>query len=156
MQPSLYWRHVYSRQTAWCRQCGRRRRLGTLRNFTRHQAALVRRLSDKGHDAALGMHTSRRAFSPNRFDTALGQRLQEVVQHVLAPADEGGGETSPEYPTGALQDALALHVVDPLVRAVVLIAVAFDRQPRVVVSLNHQINAVLADPHLGRDPVAPL
>ena len=50
----------------------------------------------------------------------------------------------------------ALHVVGPLVRAVVLVAVALDRQPSVVVPLHHHVDAVLADPHLWRHPVATL
>src|SRR3990172_71854 len=102
------------------------------------------------------MHARRRTFGTNCFDAAVGQRLQEVPEHFHPPADEGGGETPPEHPARALQHALPLHVVGPFVRTVVLVAVALDRKPSVVVSLYHHVDAVLPNSHLWRHPVATL
>src|SRR5207249_4538851 len=102
------------------------------------------------------MHAPPRAFGPNGFDAALGQCRQETPNHFLPPSDEGGGETPPEHTARTLQYALPLHVVGPFIHTVVLVAVALDGKPSVVVSLYHHVDAVLPNPHLGRYPIATL
>src|ERR1019366_8690062 len=125
--------------------------------FSGPDFGLIRRFGDRGHDAVFGMHAPRRAFGPNRFDTALGQRPQEVPEHFLPTAYERGRETPPEHsPASTHKVALPPHVVGPFVRAVVLVAVALDCKASIVVPFNYHVNAIRAGLDLWRHAVATL
>jgi hypothetical protein len=49
---------------------------------------------------------------------------------------------------------LALHILSPFIQAVILVAIALDRQTRVIVPVNDHVDAILANLHLGRHPIA--
>ena len=66
------------------------------------------------------------AAAPERLDALRRERLAQILKHRFAPATQCRRKTAPEHPTHPLERALPAHVVDPLLRPVVLVAIALD------------------------------
>ena len=71
----------------------------------------------------------------------------------MTTAQQRPGEAAPEYPTHPLQRALPPHVLNPLLRALIFVAIAFDCEARVIMSLDHDVDAVRPHRNLRRDVI---
>ena len=100
------------------------------------------------------MHALWRSLCPDRLDTTVGESPEQVIYHGIAAPQERRRKATPKHPPRTFQHALPLHVIGPLVGPVVLVAIALNGQPRIVVALHDHVDAVLAHMHLRRDPIA--
>ena len=102
------------------------------------------------------MHASRRILRPYRLNPTLCERSEQVSHQYFTPANEARRETSPEHPTRTFQNTLPTHIGIPSIRAVVLVAVALDGKSIVIVTLDHEVDAIFPNLYLWRNPITAL
>ena len=94
--------------------------------------------------------------SANGFNPAFAQQCQKLIQHTFPITHEAGSEAAPNFPTGALKDALTHHVIRPLVGAVIAITVTLDCEPAIIFSLYNEVNTEIPNWNLRVDTEAAL
>src|ERR1700722_9172699 len=76
------------------------------------------------------------------LNTHARQHCHKITDDTISVAIIAGSKTSPEAPTNAFEDALTSHVLAPLLRAMITIAVAFDSEPSTIGAFDDHIDAI--------------
>jgi len=90
----------------------------------------------------------------NGLDPKRSQALQKLGEHLVLAQGPGGCKAAPERPARALEHPLPRCVVLPAVMTMELVTIAFNRQPCIPATLDHQVNAIGSGLHLGDDAIA--
>jgi len=73
-----------------------------------------------------------RALSAHGFNSLLFQGVNQICEQCISVQDEVRCEAAPEVPARSLEDALAAHVLLPLIGTMVTIPITFDGKSRAI------------------------
>src|SRR5580692_405583 len=91
---------------------------------------------------------------PERLNPHHVQALAKLIDNLVLAQSPSRSETPPENPTCSFKDALSVHVVRPLVWAVIFVAIALYGKSHVACALNYHVDPVGSRLDLGNDSVS--